>query len=91
MPPPNADDPVATKNFSKPPAAVVVGGGYDDVAFESMRKACEGSSTIPWLRVDTSKPAPPLGPEYGNVMVERLRGVLKDVADKMDQDGVYLF
>jgi len=35
---------------------------------------------VPWLRADASKPAPPIGPEYGKAMVERAKECLGGLA-----------
>jgi hypothetical protein len=74
---------LATKNYSKPPAAIILGAGYeaDDVA--AMRKASTEAQAppVPWLRPDTSKPSPPLGSEYGNAMVARLKVLLGEMKE----------
>ncbi|KAK3314303.1 hypothetical protein B0H66DRAFT_630865 [Apodospora peruviana] len=58
---PPLDSALGTKDYSKPPIAVILGGGYDDAAIEHIMKAA---------------PAPPLGPEYGKAMVARVKEVL---------------
>ncbi|MCJ1251111.1 U6 snRNA-associated Sm-like protein LSm2 [Trapelia coarctata] len=81
---------IGTKNYSKPPAAVIIGSGYDDADFAELREACEGKSNVPWLRVDMSKPKPPLGPGFFKTLVDHevtvelkndiaIRGTLKSV------------
>jgi hypothetical protein len=69
--------------------AVVLGGAVDPEGFDKMRSAVKstaGAGTVPWLRQDSSKPAPPLGPEYGKAMVERVREALAslEAAGKLD-------
>jgi len=50
---------------------------------------------VPWLRPDTSKPAPPLGPEYGKALVVRIKELMADLQKqgKLDggEDGVYWY
>jgi len=72
---------------------VVTGGGYDDASFAEMRAACKGKSEVPWLRPDLSTPRPPLGPGYGEAVVERVKVCLRRLAEeeKLSGDGVYLF
>lgn len=60
-----------------------------------MKEACKGGSVkkVPWLRPDLTFKMPPVGPEYGKIMVERVRKGLKKLTEegKMDGEGVYLF
>jgi hypothetical protein len=45
-------------NYSKPPVAVVAGGGYSDEEFNQIRDACKdvaGLKIVPWVRADLSK------------------------------------
>ncbi|KAH8599402.1 hypothetical protein B0O99DRAFT_738272 [Bisporella sp. PMI_857] len=62
---------------SGPPVAVVLGGGYDDEGTELMRASCDVD--VPWFRLDTNLPAPPLGPEYVKVVIARLKVVMSDM------------
>jgi hypothetical protein len=75
--PSTADPELGTKNYSKPPVAVVLGGGYDDEGTELMRASCDVD--VPWFRLDTNLPAPPLGPEYVKVVIARLKVVMSDM------------
>jgi hypothetical protein len=67
-----------------------LGGGYSDEEIREIREASVGIKSIPWLRPDTNKPAPPLGPEYGKAMVARIKDTVKDLneKEKMSQDAV---
>jgi hypothetical protein len=85
---------IGTKNYSTSPAAVILGGAYDDAAIESMREACKGcDAKIPWLRADVSKPSPPLGPAYGPHIVGRAKECMKELVEKgkLEGDGVYYY
>lgn len=75
---------------------MLLGAGYDDAAVEEMRKACKDAGVtngIPWLRPDTTKPAPPLGPEYGKALVARIKELMGHLADqhKLDEDAVLYY
>lgn len=53
-----------------------------------MRDACksvQGAEKVPWLRLDLTKPTPPLGPEYGKHMVGRVKDVLGEL--KLGEGG----
>jgi hypothetical protein len=68
--------------------AVVLGGGYDnDDVIASMREAASKAANIPWVRQDTSKPTPPLGPEYGKAMVGRVKEALGELQKSGKLDG----
>ena len=92
-PPLGESENIGTRDYSKKPIAVVAGGGYDDAAISQMREACAGVLSVPWLRPDITKPAPPLGPEYGKAMVARVKACLKELESegKLAGDAVYFF
>lgn len=71
--PSSRDSELGTKDYSQKPAAVILGGGYDDAGIEVMMDASKGIHPVPWLRPDLSLPAPPLGPEYGKALVQRIK------------------
>ena len=80
---------IGTKNYTSAPSAVILGGGYDDAGIEEMMKATAENSAakhVPWLRPDLTIPTPPLGPEYGKAMVQRLKIVLADLQAKRDMN-----
>lgn len=85
-----SDSELGSKNYEQPPVAVLLGAGYDDEAIEQMREAAKGTKNVPWLRPDTTKPAPPLGPEYGKALVARIKETIKELGEqgKMDEDAV---
>jgi hypothetical protein len=77
-----SDSRLGTKNYGTVPAAVVLGGGYNDSGIEEMMKAASqngAAKAVPWLRPDLTIPTPPLGPEYGKAMVQRLKKVLAEL------------
>lgn len=77
-----SDSVLGTKNYVTVPAAVVLGGGYDDIGIEQMMEAASQNSAakaVPWLRPDLTIPAPPLGPEYGKAIVQRLKRLLTEL------------
>jgi hypothetical protein len=94
-----ASSSLGTGNWSAPPRALLIGGAYTDDDVASLRKLIDETEgnvrRIPWLRVDSSKPAPPLGPEYGKAVVERAREALKRLEGEgklTEDDGeVYFF
>ena len=70
---------------------MLLGAGYDDAAVEEMREACgELKDGVFWLRPDTGKPAPPLGPEYGKALVRRIKDVLGGLREEKEgeEEGV---
>ena len=92
-PAPPSDSALGSKDYSKPPVAVILGAGYDDDGTEVMMTASANIRPIPWLRPDTSKPAPPLGPEYGKALVARVKELLAQLEreGKMNEEGVYWY
>ncbi|KAL8683512.1 MAG: hypothetical protein Q9186_000552 [Xanthomendoza sp. 1 TL-2023] len=84
----NADDNIGTRNYSKAPAAVILGAGYEDAHVVEMREMCKSDSRIPWLRPDLSKPAPPLGPEYGEAIVQRVKSRLGELSAGGQMDAI---
>jgi hypothetical protein len=72
--------------WAERPKALVLGGAIQDSEIEAIQKAvsaASGISQIPWLRVDASKPAPPMGPGYATHIVGRL----KEQLAKLDAEG----
>ncbi|KAI0809958.1 hypothetical protein GGR55DRAFT_146701 [Xylaria sp. FL0064] len=90
---PPSDSALGSKDYSKTPVAVILGGGYDDADIDMIMKASKGIKPIPWLRPDLSKPAPPLGPEYGKAMVARVKDVLAQLSEdgKMDKEEIHWY
>ncbi|KAJ6483128.1 hypothetical protein C8R45DRAFT_871014 [Mycena sanguinolenta] len=88
----------SSANWSTFPRAIVFGGAYEDTLFEAVRKTVAGTpgtKRIPWLRVDTNRPSPPIGPEYAAAGVARMNAMLSKLESdgKFDaeDDSMYLF
>lgn len=88
-----ASENVGSQNYSKKPVAVVTGGGYDDAKFKLMKDACDGKSSVSWLRPDMEYPMPPLGLQYGAIMVERVKKGIRELVDigKLGEDVIFIF
>ncbi|KAH8693545.1 hypothetical protein BGW36DRAFT_398867 [Talaromyces proteolyticus] len=92
--PPIAEEPNrGTKDYSKPPVAVFAGALYGDRQIDEMREACQGLSSVPWLKMDMTVPRPPLGPGYADHVVQRIKECMKKIEaeGKLNQDGVWLY
>ena len=92
-PPAGSEPSIGSGNYSsqRPIIAVVTGGGYDDAAFKLMYEAAKGKGRdVPWLRCDMSVPTPPLGPEYGKHMVERVKAALGKLGEEGRLDGEWV-
>ncbi|PSN73141.1 hypothetical protein BS50DRAFT_616594 [Corynespora cassiicola Philippines] len=81
------DSTLGTKNFEKVPVAIFLGGGYSDDDIESMRISAKNIKDVPWLRPDLTKPAPPLGPEYGKAMVLRIKETMAELVNQGKFEG----
>lgn len=92
---------VGSQDYSERAIAIILGGGFNDEAFEALRKSVDGSGTetgkweVPWLRVDTKKTIgkPGLGKEYGLQIVSRAKEELARLEREglMGKEGVYWF
>lgn len=80
---PPSDSALGSKDYSQKPIAVILGGAFTDEDAAEMMKATAHLHPIPWLRPDTSKPTPPLGPAYGKAMVDRI----KERIPQLEKDG----
>lgn len=82
-----------TKDYSNPPVAVFAGTLYSDWDVNKMREACQGISSIPWLKMDMDVPKPPLGPGYAEHVVQRVKACMKriEAEGKLGQDGLWLY
>lgn len=76
---PATDSELGSKVYTQKPVAVILGGGYDDEDVRVMMEAAKGLHPVPWLRPDQSKPAPPLGPGYGEALVERIKVLMVEL------------
>ncbi|KAJ5194548.1 uncharacterized protein N7498_007986 [Penicillium cinerascens] len=82
-----------TMNYSKPPVAVFAGALYSDREIDEMRQACQGLSSVPWLKMDMTVPKPPLGPGYAEHVVQRIKACMKKIEAEgmLQQDGLWLY
>ncbi|KAF2632678.1 hypothetical protein BU25DRAFT_417281 [Macroventuria anomochaeta] len=78
---------LGTKNYSRPPVAVLLGAAFDDEGVKELMEAAKGTKDVPWLRPDTSKPAPPPGPEYGQAMVKRIKEAVRGLEERGELVG----
>ncbi|KAI5477146.1 hypothetical protein MNV49_006802 [Pseudohyphozyma bogoriensis] len=94
-PPKNPARQLGTQDYSSPPQAILLGGGYEDSDIEVLRKACRDTTQkVPWLKCDPSVPTPPLGPEYGKAVVERAKKRLRELREEGKlgkEDGIFLY
>ncbi|KAM0553160.1 hypothetical protein ACHAPJ_007447, partial [Fusarium lateritium] len=78
---------IGSGNYSQAPRAVVLGGAFDesDIAvFKDAAKAVPGARGVPWVRQDSTQPAPPVtSPEYPKLMTKRT----KEAVLKLNKDG----
>ncbi|KAK2027448.1 hypothetical protein LX32DRAFT_640926 [Colletotrichum zoysiae] len=89
---------IGSGNYAAAPRAVILGAAFDDAAATVLQEAVAdararssaGVRTVPWLRNDPSKPAPPRGgPGYGEAVVSRVREALVRLEDEGKLDGSY--
>jgi hypothetical protein len=82
---------LGTGNWTTPPVAALFGGAFGDADIELLRKRVADAGVdvggamrrIPWVRVDSRKPAPPIGPEYARAVALRM----KEGLDKLHAEG----
>ncbi|KAH8433845.1 uncharacterized protein LDX57_011482 [Aspergillus melleus] len=88
-----ANSALGSKNYDWGVEAIIFGAAYSDQAVQLLRDASQGLKPVPWLRVDTSKPALPLGPEYGKALVARIKEAVKELQAKgqMNEDAVVYY
>ncbi|GKT47180.1 uncharacterized protein ColSpa_07361 [Colletotrichum spaethianum] len=87
---------IGSGNYAAAPRVVVLGGAFDEAATAVLQTAVAHARaqsadvrTVPWLRQDSSKPAPPIGPEYGQAMVVRVKEALARLEGEGKLDGSY--
>ena len=76
-----------SQNYEKTPVAVLLGAAFDNQGIQELRDAARGTKDVPWLRPDTTKPMPPLGPEYGKAIVERIKETVKGLEERSELIG----
>lgn len=88
--PPVTDPPnIGSRDYSKPPVAVLAGRGYDLDTIKKFQEACKGKRGIQWLTADQSVPIPaPLGgSEYVDHIAGRMTAKLDELAAKGELQG----
>jgi hypothetical protein len=80
-------DNIGTKNYSRAPAAVLLGGAYEESDILEMREACKNDSKVPWLRPDKSKSAAPSSPGYAKAITERIKSRLAELSEGGQLNG----
>lgn len=73
--------------------AVFIGGVYTDAEIDAMHQACQGISSVPWLRMDHAVPKPPVGPGYAEHVVKRIKSCMDRIEQegKLGQDGMWFY
>ncbi|KAF3053266.1 hypothetical protein E8E11_007462 [Didymella keratinophila] len=83
---------------ANPPAAVALGGAFDDATVDSMRDAASKAGEVVWLRVDKSRlsemPSMDDKEMFGAALAKRIKASLQE--NKVGQEGaekggVFLF
>ncbi|KAK7422771.1 hypothetical protein QQZ08_009396 [Neonectria magnoliae] len=86
---------IGSGNLDRGVKAIVLGGAFDDEGITLMKEAAPQVNKVVWLRQDTAKPAPPLGPEYGKEMVRRVKETLGELqgSGKLNnnEEGVFWY
>lgn len=89
---------LGTANYSAIPKVVVIGGGYEGTGIDKIREAIKethGSYLVPFVKMDTTKVAPALGPERIKVVIARVKAALDGLQaeGKLDgsDTGIHLF
>jgi hypothetical protein len=83
---------LGTGNWTEPPAALLLGGAFQDEHIERLQRLVEEGGAkrkIPWLRIDASKPTPaaPPNPAYGVAIVQRMKDELTKLKEEGKLDG----
>ncbi|KAF2854341.1 hypothetical protein T440DRAFT_443052 [Plenodomus tracheiphilus IPT5] len=96
--PANSSSNHGSRNYTKPPVAIALGGGFNDELFNQIKDSCKDVPSTIWLRVDTSKMAGPPKPEemekYGRATAERMKkklGELRVSEEGGVKEGVFCF
>lgn len=80
---PSADSELGSKDYTQKPIAVILGAAFDDEGVRVVMEAAKGLHPVPWLRPDLSTPTPPIGPDYGKAIVQRVKVLLAE----LERDG----
>lgn len=85
--PPETSNNHGSQNYARTPVAIVVGGGFDDDAFNQMKEACKDVKGTVWVRAEKVEGAPPLSDAkgFGEMVAGRVKEKLGEL--KVGQDG----
>lgn len=81
---------LGSKNYSVPPKAIILGGGYDDGAIAQLREAVTnspGTVKIPWLKADPDKTKAgptPGSEEYCRAAASRIKYTLGSILERCE-------
>lgn len=72
---------------------MILGAAFDDQGVQELRDAAKDSKGVPWLRPDAGVKMPPPGPEYGRIMVERIKKRVRELEEggRLGEGGVVWF
>jgi hypothetical protein len=92
------DNSVGTRDYSRPPRAVIFGRGFDVEDIEQFYKASAGANKEPvvWIAGDPAKKpdpnAPPPGPGYARFATDSVKAVLETwKGEGATKDGIVLW
>ncbi|KAK2008312.1 hypothetical protein LZ32DRAFT_609556 [Colletotrichum eremochloae] len=90
---PASDSALGSRDYSRPPVAIILGSAFTDTMADTIMRASMGIRALPWLRPDTTKPHPPIGPEYGRALVVRIKALLAKLEEegKMEEEKVHWY
>lgn len=80
--PPN----IGSRNYSRPPVAVLAGRGYDKDTMKRPQMACKGKRGVRWLTVDITI-TPPGEISYPDHIAQRMIASLDNLAAKGELQG----
>jgi len=99
--PANEESSLGSKNYYKPPKAIILGGGYSDDDLAKLQEAAispSGAVRVPWLKADiekTKRGPEPGTPEYSQLVALRVKETLGELLRQKDlnltENNVFLW